>query len=292
MVSMNKLSRETRVQIVRALVEGNSIRATCRITGAAKGTVLKLLADIGPVCAAWEDDHNVNLETQRVQVDEIWAFVYAKEKNVPQNMMAEMVGDVWTWTAIDAESKLVINWTVGTRDAETGLEFMQGVAKRLKHRVQLTSDGYRTYLYAVDHAFEGNIDYAQLVKTYGSTTGDTPQTRYSPAACTGAKKEPVTGSPNPRHISTSYVERQNLTMRMSMRRFTRLTNAFSKKAENLAYAVALHFMYYNWARPHQTLKGRTPAMAAGLEDHVWTIEEIVGLLEDSEARRANLKSSH
>lgn len=284
MVSMNKLSRETRVQIVRALVEGNSIRATCRMTGAAKGTVLKLLADIGPVCAAWEDDHNVNLETRRVECDEIWSFVYAKEKNVPNDKLAEMVGDVWTWTAIDADSKLMINWTIGMRDAETGLDFMQGVAKRLKNRVQLTTDGNRSYLYAVDHAFEGNIDYAMLVKKYG--TDKTAETRYSPAVCTGATKEPVTGRPNPRHISTSYVERQNLTMRMSMRRFTRLTNAFSKKAENLAYAVALHFLYYNWARPHQTLKGRTPAMAAGLEDHVWTIEDIVGLLEDSEARRA------
>lgn len=291
MVSMNKLSRQTRVEILKCLVEGNSIRATCRITGAAKGTVLKLLTDIGPVCAAWEDDHNVGLSTKRVQCDEIWAFVYAKEKNVPQDKLDQMVGDVWTWTAIDADSKLVINWTLGSRDAETGLEFMQGVAKRLKNRVQLTSDGYKTYLYAVDHAFEGDIDFAQLVKTYGSVKGDTPQTRYSPAACTGAKKEPVTGSPNPRHISTSYVERQNLTMRMHMRRFTRLTNGFSKKAENMAYAIALHFLYYNWARPHQTLKGATPAMAAGLSEHVWSIEEIVGLLEDSEAWKSSQKSN-
>ena len=291
MVSMNKLSRDQRVHVVKCLVEGMSIRATCRMTGVAKGTVLKLLTDIGPVVAAWEDDHNVSLPTQRVQCDEIWSFVYAKEKNVPQDKMAEMVGDVWTWTAIDADSKLVINWTIGMRDAETALEFMQGVAKRLKNRVQLTSDGYRSYLYAVDHAFEGDVDFAQLVKLYGSAGNNTPETRYSPATCTGAKKEPVTGSPNPRHISTSYVERQNLTMRMSMRRFTRLTNGFSKKAENLAYAVALHFMYYNWARPHQTLKGRTPAMAAGLSDHVWSIEEIVALLEDSEARRQAEKNS-
>jgi len=289
---MNKLSRETRVQIVRALVEGNSIRATCRMTGAAKGTVLKLLADIGPVCAAWEDDHNVNLDTRRVQADEIWSFVYAKAKNVPSEMDGEMVGDVWTWTAIDADTKLVINWTIGNRDADTALDFMDGVAKRLCHRVQLTTDGHKFYLSAVPMAFENRIDYAQLVKQYGGGHGSAPETRYSPGTCTGATKEPRLGSPNPKHISTSYVERQNLTMRMSMRRFTRLTNAFSKKAENLAYAVALHFLYYNWARPHQTLKGRTPAMAAGLEDHVWSIEEIVGLLEDSEAQRSNLKSSH
>lgn len=292
MISMNRLSRDQRVQIVRALVEGNSIRATCRMTGAAKGTVLKLLTDIGPVCAAWEDDHNVHLETTKVQCDEIWSFVYAKEKNVPQDKMAEMVGDVWTWTAIDADTKLVINWTMGLRDADTALDFMDGVAKRLKNRVQLTTDGHHSYLSAIALAFENNIDYAQLVKQYGGGHGNTPETRYSPGVCTGASKEPRLGSPNPKHISTSYVERQNLTMRMSMRRFTRLTNAFSKKTENLAYAVALHFLYYNWARPHQTLKGRTPAMAAGLEDHVWSIEEIVGLLEDSEARRANLKSSH
>jgi IS1 family transposase len=279
---MNRLSREQRCQIVRTLVEGNSIRATCRITGIAKGTVLKLLADLGPVCAAYEDDHLVNLETHRVECDEIWAFVHAKAKNVPVERQGEFgIGDVWTWTAIDAQSKLVINWTVGNRDTDTAVAFMRGVAKRLKHRVQLTTDGHRPYLYAVDDAFAGEVDYAQLIKLYGADK--TAETRYSPAVCTGSKREVVVGSPDKGLISTSYVERQNLTMRMGMRRFTRLTNGFSKKAENLAYAVALHFMYYNFARPHQTLRGQTPAMAAGVADHVWEISEIVALLESTES---------
>lgn len=290
---MNRLSREQRCQIVRALVEGNSIRATCRMTGVAKGTVLKLLADLGPVCAAWEDDHLVDLPTVRVQCDEIWSFVYAKEKNVPDSKMNDMVGDVWTWTAIDADSKLLINWTVGGRDADTAVEFMDGVAKRLKYRVQITTDGLGAYPSAVQLSFGNNVDFAQLVKQYGKgSNASSAESRYSPAECIGATKTPVKGSPNPRHISTSYVERQNLTMRMSMRRFTRLTNAFSKKAENLAYAVALHFLYYNWARPHQTLKGVTPAMAAGLEDHVWGIDEIVGLLEDSESAKVKAEKIH
>ena len=288
---MNRLSREQRCQVVRALVEGNSIRSTVRMTGVAKGTILKLLADLGPVCSAWEDDHNVGLNTKRVECDEIWAFVYAKAKNVPLGMEG-LVGDAWTWTAIDAESKLVINWTVGNRDAVTALEFMDGVAKRLKNRVQLSTDGHHSYLTAVPLAFENQIDFAQIVKKYGNASNSTkPETRYSPAVCTGATKVSRIGNPKADYVSTSYVERQNLTMRMGMRRFTRLTNAFSKKAENLAFAVALHFLYYNWARPHQTLKGITPAMAAGLSDHVWSIEEIVGLLEESEASKIHEESN-
>lgn len=281
MVSMNRLSREQRCAVVRALVEGNSIRSTCRITGVAKGTVLKLLEDLGKACAAYQDDVLVKLPATKVQVDEIWTFVGAKEKNATPEMKADGKGDAWTWVAIDGPTKLCIYWSIGTRDFDTAMDFIQGVEKRLAHRVQLTSDGHRPYLSAVQSAFRGKVDYAQLIKHYGEPS--TPEKRYSPAVCTGAEKRPLIGNPDMKHISTSYVERSNLTMRMSSRRFTRLTNAFSKKVENLAYAVALHWQYYNFARPHMTLgKGVTPAMAMGIEDHAWGIDEIVGLLEDAE----------
>jgi IS1 family transposase len=281
-VSMNRLSTEKRVQVLRALVEGNSIRATVRMTGVAKNTIAKLLVDMGEVCAKYHAEHVTEVPSRRVQCDEIWSFCYAKAKNVPAEKKGEFgYGDVWTWTAIDADSKLCVSWLVGSRDIETAREFMEDVARRLQSRVQLTTDGHKPYLFAVDTAFGGQIDYAMLQKLYGRQ-GDpeNPETRYSPGQCTGTKLEVIHGKPDPRHISTSYVERQNLTMRMSMRRFTRLTNAFSKKVLNLSAAVALHFMYYNFCRVHQSLK-TTPAVASGIADHEWDIEEIVALLDSN-----------
>ena len=275
---MNTLPLAKRTAVVAALVEGNSIRATCRMTGVAKGTVLKLLVDLGRACEAYHRKTVVNLKARRIQCDEIWSFCYAKAKNVPDSMRGLLgVGDVWTWTAMDADTKLMVSWLVGDRDAGYASEFISDLASRLANRVRLTTDGYRVYLDAVEDAFGADIDYAMLVKLYG----EAPQTeaRYSPPSCLGARKEVVTGFPVRRYISTSYIERQNLAMRMQMRRFTRLTNAFSKKIENHEAAVALHYMYYNFARIHQTLRV-TPAMEAGVADHVWSLEEIVGLLSD------------
>lgn len=283
---MNRLSAERRVQVISALVEGNSIRSTCRMTGTAKGTVLTLLADAGAACLEYQDATLRNLQCRRLQCDEIWSFCYSKEKNVPTAKLNEFgYGDVWTWTAIDADTKLVPCWTVGLRDATTAQLFMVSLAERLAHRVQLTTDGYRSYLQAVAGAFGADIDYAQLIKLYGNDPE--AEKRYSPAKCTGIEIKPIVGNPDPAHISTSYVERQNLTMRMGMRRFTRLTNAFSKKVENLEHAISLHFMHYNFARPHKTLSKSapsTPAMAAGVADHIWSIREIVALIEEREAR--------
>ena len=268
-LDMNKLSPERRAQVISPLVEGNSIRATCRMTGAAKGTVLKLLAEFGQACAEYQDKAFHNLPCRRIQCDEIWSFCYAKEKNVPQEVRGVFgFGDVWTWTAIDADSKLVPSWAIGGRGADAANEFLRDLADRLANRVQLTTDGHKVYLNAVENVFGIDIDYAMLVKV------------YSPAKCIGTETQVVQGDPDPRHISTSYVERQNLTMRIGMRRFTRLTNAFSKKVENLAHAVALHFMHYNFVRVHKTL-GTTPAVAAGVADHEWRIAEIVNLLESN-----------
>ena len=277
---MNKLSPARRAQVISALVEGNSIRATCRMTGTAKGTVLKLLADVGEVCRDYQDKHVRKLTTRRVQCDEIWAFCHAKEKNVPEEKRGQFgYGDVWTWTAIDADSKLVISWCIGGRDSYTGLAFMQDVARRVSQRVQLTTDGHKVYLNAIENVFGIDIDYAMLVKVYGSPSKE-EQRRYSPASCVGTETQVIRGNPDPKHINTSYVERQNLTMRMGMRRFTRLTNAFSKKVQNLGHAVALHFLHYNFCRVHPTL-GTTPAVAAGVADHVWSIDELVGLLDSN-----------
>ena len=246
------------------------------MTGASKNTVTKLLVDLGKACSEFQDQHLRNLPCQRLQLDEIWSFVYSKAKNVPEDRKGEFgVGDVWTWTAICADTKLIPSWFVGTRDGESATAFVEDLASRLANRVQITTDGHKAYLDAMDVAFEGNVDYSMLIKLYGSS-GEAEK-RYSPATCTGCKREWVTGQPDPDHVSTSYAERANLTMRMSMRRFTRLTNAFSKKVENHAAAVSLHFMYYNFARIHQTLKS-TPAMRAGVADHLWSIEEIVDLL--------------
>lgn len=278
---MNKLSLDDRARILHLLCEGMSIRAITRLTGASKNTVSKLLIDAGKACAAYHDANVRNVKAARVQVDEIWSFTYAKQKNVAAAKEApEGAGDTWTWTALDADSKLIVSYLVGGRDAEYAMWFMDDLASRLATRVQLTSDGHKAYLQAVEGAFGCDVDYAQLVKMYGPTI--TAPGRYSPAECTGAKKVRVMGSPNIGDVSTSYVERQNLTIRMHMRRFTRLTNAFSKKVENHAHAVALHMMYYNFVRIHKTLRV-TPAMAAGVVDRLWEIADIAKLVEDAEA---------
>lgn len=281
-VSMNKLTNPERARILHLLCEGMSIRAITRLTGASKNTVAKLLIDAGKACAAYHDANVRNVKAARVQVDEIWSFTYAKQKNVATAKDApEGAGDTWTWTALDADSKMILSYFVGGRDGECAMWFMDDLASRLANRVQLTSDGHRAYLEAVEGAFGCDVDYAQLVKIYGPTI--TAPGRYSPAECTGIRKRTVEGKPDAAHISTSYVERQNLTMRMHMRRFTRLTNGFSKKVENHAHAVALHMMYYNFVRIHKTLRV-TPAMSAGVADRLWEIEDIAKLVEEAETK--------
>ncbi len=278
---MNKLSAKERAQILHMLCEGMAIRAVARITGKSKNTISKLLVDAGKVCSAYQDEHFRNLNTRRVEVDEIWSFVYAKKKNVATAKAApEGAGDVWTWTAIDADSKLVMSWLVGGRDGEYALSFMDDLKSRLANRVQLTSDGHRAYLDAVEEAFGADVDYAQLVKMYGSAPEST-KGRYSPATCTGIKKMKIEGEPDINKVSTSYVERQNLTMRMHMRRFTRLTNGFSKKVSNHEASIALHFMYYNFVKMHKTLKC-TPAMAAGVTEKLWEMSDVVAMIEAEE----------
>jgi IS1 family transposase len=274
---VNRLNSETRAQVIRCLVEGNSIRSTVRMTGVAKNTVVKLLVELGAACAKYQDSTMRNLKLKRIQCDEIRSFVGAKDKNVPAEKVGQFgVGSVWTWTAIDADTKLIPTWLVGTRDAGTATEFIQDLAGRLATRVQLTTDGHKAYLTAVEDAFGSNIDYSMLIKIYGADGGE--EKRYSPAECLGCKKEAISGAPDPKYVSTSYVERQNLTMRMSMRRFTRLTNGFSKKIENHVAALAVYFMYYNFARIHQTLRV-TPAMAAGVTNRLWDVSDIVALLD-------------
>lgn len=269
---MNRLSREKQSQVVAALVEGNSINATVRMTGVAKHTILKLVADLGSACAEYQNAAFQNLKCKRIQCDEIWQFCYAKEKNVPADKKGKFgYGDVWTWVAIDADTKLVPAFMLGNRDARSARMFIEDLAGRLSHRIQLTTDGLRAYLDAVEGAFGAEIDYAQLIKIYGATQ---EETRYSPAECIGQESKVIQGKPDIKHVSTSFVERQNLTMRMSMRRFTRLTNGFSKKIENHAYAVAIHYMHYNFCRIHKSLRV-TPAMEAGLTGHAWTIEEML-----------------
>jgi IS1 family transposase len=276
---MNRLATDKRIAVVAALVEGTSINATCRITGVAKHTVLKLLKDLGCAAATYHDAHVRNLRVRRLQCDEIWAFVGAKMKNTSAEKIEQGWGDVWTWTAIDADTKLIVSYTLGQRGAETAHEFMQDVASRLSTRIQLTTDGHRVYAEAVEGAFGADIDYAMLVKIYGASN-DSPESRYSPATCIGCRTGVLAGNPDPKHISTSFVERQNLSMRMGMRRFTRLTNGFSKKLENHGHMVALYFMHYNFCRVHKTLRV-TPAMEAGLTNHVWTIEELIALMTES-----------
>jgi IS1 family transposase len=280
---MNRLPIAKRIALVSALVEGNSIRATARMTDVSKPTILKLLADLGTECAAYHNEHVRNIRAQRIQCDEIWQFVGAKQKNVRDEHRAKGWGDVWTWTGIDADTKLIVSWALGPRDAQSAWWFMRDLCSRLITRVQLTSDGFTAYLPAVEEAFSSEVDFAQLVKVYGAPRERA--VRYSPARLLSTRSEVIRGNPDPKHISTSYVERQNLTMRMSMRRFTRLTNGFSKKAENHAHAISLYFMHYNFARVHGSLRV-TPAMAAGLADHVWSIEELVGLLDRTNAAAA------
>jgi IS1 family transposase len=273
-----------RAAVVAALVEGMSIRATSRMTGVCKPAILKLLADLGKVCSDYQDKAFRNLPTKRVQADEIWSFCYARRQNVPKEKQGEFgYGDVWTWTAIDADSKLVFSWLVGNRDGESAQFFMNDLAERLAGRVQLTTDRLYAYIRAVDNAFRGEVDFAQLRKVYGSDPQDA-RGKYAPPVVLAAKKEPVTGRPEFPHINTSYVERQNLTMRMSIKRFARLTNAHSKKLENHVHAIALHFMFYNFCRVHQTLRV-TPAMENGIADHVWSIEEQIGLLDAAEQQK-------
>jgi IS1 family transposase len=281
MVSMNRLTTEQRARIIGALVEGNSIRATTRMTGAAKNTVTKLIVDIGQAAADYQDAHFQLLPCEVVEADEIWSYCYSKQKNVPEQFKGTPgYGDVWTFTAICADTKLVPSWLVGERTSDDAEIFLKDLASRMAGRIQLSTDGHRAYEGTVAQAFGQHVDWAQIQKHYSADTSQGG--KYSPPICVGTKRIPLKGDPDPDRISTSYVERQNLTMRMGMRRFTRLTNGFSKKVENLAHAVSLHFLYYNFARPHASLKDpypRTPAMAAGVADHVWTLEEIAALLD-------------
>lgn len=273
---MNILSFEKRVAVTRCLVEGCSVRSTVRMTGVAKNTIQKFTVELGEACLAFQDEALRNLPCKRVQADEIWCFCYSKDKNVPESMRGMPgVGSIWTWTALCADTKLMISWRLGARDAANAHAFMADVAGRLANRVQLTTDGNRVYLDAVENYFGANIDYAQLLKIYGAE--DRPDTRYSPAKCLGTKHKRVMGNPDEDHVSTSYAERQNLNIRMQNRRYTRLTNAFSKKAEMLAYSVAITFCYHNFVRVHQTIKS-TPALKAGVANHKWSVEELADLV--------------
>lgn len=277
---MNKLTPEKRAQALQMMAEGISLRAITRLTGTSRTTLLKLLEDAGRAFSDYQDRTLVNLNSRRMQVDECWGFSYCKQKNVSTAKAApEGAGDIWTWVGIDADTKLVASWYVGGRDSEAAMTFMDDLAPRLASRVQLTSDGHKPYLEAIEGAFGGDIDYAMLVKVYGAAPEG--QRRYSPAICTGAHKFRVEGKPDPAHVSTSFVERQNLNIRMGNRRMTRLTNAFSKKAENHAHMMAIYFMHYNFVRIHQTLK-ITPAMAAGVTPKLWEMSDMVKVLEDWE----------
>ncbi|MHB1993440.1 IS1 family transposase [Metallibacterium scheffleri] len=274
---MNRMPLAKRAQILGLLVEGNSLRATSRLADCSINTVTKLLVDVGTACAEYQDSALRDLPCKCIQCDEIWSFCYAKQKNVPEAVKGVFgYGDVWTWTAICADTKLIASWMVGTRDGDAAKAFIADLAGRLASRVQLTTDGHKAYLQAVEDAFGAKVGYAMLVKLYGAPHGRENERRYSPPECAGAINGTVQGKPDPAHVSTSYVERQNLTMRMSMRRFTRLTNGFSKKIDNHMHAVALHFMYYNFGRIHKSLRV-TPAMEARVSDHVWSLEEIAAL---------------
>lgn len=274
---MNKLTTEKRAQIVGFLVEGMSLRAASRLADVSINTVTKLLVDVGSACQEYQDKTLRSLKCKRVQCDEIWSFCYAKDKNVPHDKRGQFgYGDVWTWTAIDADTKLAVSWLVGPRSSNAARDFIGDLSERVIGRLQLSTDGFKYYIPAVDEAFGDNVDYGMLIKTYGMGEDGKDNRRYSPVECTGAIIKAVIGDPDPSHISTSYVERQNLNMRMSMRRFTRLTNGFSKKVENHMHAVSLHFMYYNFGRLHKSLRV-TPAMEAGVSDHVWSLEEIANL---------------
>jgi len=278
---MNKLDPKARAQALQMMAEGISLRSITRLTSISRTTLIKLLEDAGEAFSEYQDRTLINLKCKRVQVDEVWAFCYAKQKNVPTAKAAPKgAGDIWTWVGLDADSKLALSWHVGGRDSEAAVIFMDDLAKRLANRVQLTSDGHKAYLEAVEGAFGSNIDYAMLIKIYGPTPEG--QRRYSPAECTGAIKHRIEGSPDPKHVSTSYSERQNLNIRMGNRRMTRLTNAFSKKAANHTHMMAIYFMHYNFVRIHQTLK-ITPAMASGVTSKLWEMSDMVAVLETWEA---------
>lgn len=283
---MNRLSTADRVRVIAALVEGCSINSTVRMVGVSKPTILKFLVELGAKCQAFHDERVRGLTCRRVQCDEVWAFCHCKAKNVPADRKGMLgMGDVWTWGAIDADTKLMVSWMIGHRDAWTAHGFMRDVASRLANRVQLTTDAHHAYWDAVGRAFDDgenfNVDYAQLVKVYGTTGERTAAGKYSPPECVGTRREIVFGAPDPLHVSTSYIERSNLTVRMGARRYTRLTNAFSKKVENHGYMTSIFYTYYNWCRVHQTLR-ITPAMAAGLTDHQWEISELIDLVEADE----------
>jgi IS1 family transposase len=281
---MNRLTRDERAKILQMMAEGVSLRAISRMTGISRNTGLKLVADAGRAFAAYQDQVFRNLTCKRIQVDEIWSFVYAKQLNAPiEKQLKGEAGDVWTWTAIDADTKLVPCWYIGDRSGQSAWEFLSDLRPRLANRIQLTSDGHKAYLIGVAGSFGDKVDYAQLVKLYGKEPGG--ERRYSPPTCIGAVPNAVYGDPDPKHISTSFAERQNLNMRMGMRRFTRLTNAFSKKIENHIHAVAIYFMHYNFVRIHQTLK-ISPAMAAGVTDKLWEMSDMVKVLEDWESAQA------
>jgi IS1 family transposase len=277
---MNRLPIEKRAQILGMMVEGMSIRSIARLTGASKNTIVKLLADAGRACSEYQDEAFRELSCKRLQLDEIWSFIAMKERNVPAERKGTGVGDIWTWTAIDADTKLVPSWLVGSRDGDAAKQFVCDLSKRLASRAQVTTDGHKAYLEAIDAAFGIDVDYAILVKIYGQPIES--RARYSPPQIIGTETKCCTGKPDPKHISTSFAERQNLSMRMGLRRFTRLTNAFSKKLENHIHAISIYFMHYNFVRIHQSLRV-TPAMAAGVSDTLWSLEDIVRMMDDREA---------
>jgi IS1 family transposase len=281
---MNRLPIDKRVQVLSLLVEGSSLRSVSRVCDVSINTVTKLLVEAGTACAAFHDEKVREVKARRVQVDEIWSFTYAKQKNVATAKAAPQgAGDTWTWTAIEADTKLLITWLVGGRDSDYAIAFMDDLRDRLANRVQLTSDGHKAYLEAVEGAFGSDVDYAMLVKIFGSSP-ESMKGRYSPAECTGIRKERIEGNPDPKHVSTSYAERQNLTMRMQMRRFTRLTNAFSKKFENHMHMVALYTVWYNYVKQHKSLKGLSPAMAAGLSETLWNVTDLAEMVDAAGAK--------
>ena len=285
MESMNKLSTEQRAKILHLLCEGSSVRSITRLLNVGKNTVLNLMIDAGKACATYHDEHVIGVKAKRIQCDEVWSFIYAKQRNVPEAKAApDGAGDAWTWTAIDADSKLIVSYFVGDRSGQSAMVLMDDLASRLANRVQLTTDGHKAYLEAVEGAFGADIDYAVLHKIYGSVP-ESAKGRYSPAECIGTEKHRIEGKPEEKHVSTSYVERSNLTIRMQNRRFTPLTNGFSKNLENHAYSVALFVMFYNFTRIHKTLRV-TPAMQAGVTGHVWDVKDIVALVEAEEAKAA------